>query len=75
MKTLLSLCLAAVGLIGFASVNANAAVPTATEIVTMPSVAHINQVVVVETGHRHYYHHRRHYRRRYYYRHHRRYYY
>ena len=77
MKALLILCLAVVGLAGFASTSANAAVNTPA---ALPAVAHINAEVVVETGgpryyhHRHYYH-RHYYHRRWYYRHHRRYYY
>ena len=77
MKTLLILCLAVAGLVGFAPLRAQAAVPTAAAVAAMPPVVHVDQTVVLETGHRHYYHHRRHYyhHRRYYYRHHRRYYY
>ena len=76
MKTLFILCLAIAGFVGFAPAKASAAVPTAAQVATLPSTVHINQAVVIETGHRHYYrHHRYYHRNRYYYRHHHRYYY
>ena len=74
MKTFLLVCLAIIGFAGLSSGRADAATPTAAQVATLPSVVHINQAVVVETGHRHYYH-RHYHHRRYYYRHHRRYYY
>ena len=74
MKTFLLLCVAIVGLAGFTPARANAAALAVATASALPPVIHINQVVVVERGHR--YHHRHYYHhRRYYYRHHRRYYY
>lgn len=73
MNKLLVLACAAAGVISFSAATASAAEP----VTALPAVVHINQTVVVETGHRRY--HRHHYYRRhhrgYYYRHHRRYHY
>lgn len=67
MKTLLTLCLAIIGLAGFASTKAEAAQ-------TLPAVVRQNYEEVVVVHHRHHYHHYYHHRN-YYYRHHRRIYY
>lgn len=69
MKTLLTLCLALIGLAGFATTKAAASETSPT---TLPAAVHVNEVDVV-VYHRHHYHHYNH--RRYYYRHHHRYYY
>ena len=75
MSKFLALACAAVGVVGFSATRAEAAQP----VNALPAVAHINQAVVIETGHRRHYnrgYHRGYYRHhhRHYYRHHRRFY-
>ena len=74
MSKFLALACAAVGIVGFSASSAEAAQP----VNVLPAVVHINQTVVLETGHRRHYrhhHYRRYHRGGYYHRHHRRHYY